>query len=85
MVAMPEGGIQVTSHSRLLIPSRSSQLSNAAVRVPFGKTKTPLLPFGSRGDMRGTTLHYTQFIPNADLRLSLLRSKKGLTGDDHPS
>jgi len=35
--------------------------------------------------MRGTTLHYTQFIPNADLRLSLLRSKKGLTGDDHPS
>ena len=84
---MPEGwGIEVRClMSPSLIPSRSSQLSNAAVRVPFGKTKTPLLPFGSRGDMRGTTLHYTQFIPNADLRLFLLRSKKGLTGDDHPS
>ena len=70
------------SVSPSLIPSRSSQLSNAAVRVPFGKTKTPLLPFGSRGDMRGTTLHYTQaHIRNVDRRLHLLRSKKELTGD----
>ena len=35
MVAMPEGGISVTSHLRLLIPSHSSLLSNFRVQDEY--------------------------------------------------